>query len=256
MPPKKPARRPKKKPSHRPAKPDSKSLSGEVTPELKEALKEFENRAKSSRAFAQEEELRLLSRQECRDIVAEWSLKNSKASDRDLLQNAAILFAEAFLSTGTTDDCCKLQSEYGKGRRISKTAASKILLHLHRYAGLRIAGWNPTCIDEQAPVPFNLPKCHSKGSPEIIAENTKAQDAAASILLLAGQNAFLDLLNKFATRWSDPQERNLFILAGVINRRPLDEPLATIDRIVQPATRQTSGTIKKARLRMQSRHRK
>lgn len=190
---------------------------------MKKAVKEFNARAESARAGAQEEEMRARYRFSCRDITEKWS-GQFKSSDRQWMHDRATRLAEAFISAGCVVDLCRRSRARTNGETYLSSAWFELFVaHLSKYAARRLWGWKPDCVEDRAPIPFNLPyaKRGVRSSPEVVSEIALSQDAAAQLLLFAGQKALGKLLVLFAARWKSPKERARAIRAKALNSQPL-----------------------------------
>jgi hypothetical protein len=167
----------------------------------------------------------------CRDIIGEFVLRQHSQEHRDILRQAAQQVAEAFLDTGTTEDLSEQSDRHPNSRPfLYDRYRDALFAFLRTHAALRLAG-----TDSQrfaSPVPFNLANLSvdEADAPEVISEVSKWKDAAAIVLLLAGEKELEILLARFGLRWKDKDHLTDYVQAAVLARAKVGTPLTNTDQ--------------------------
>jgi len=194
---------------------------------------------KAERHFTQRNECRDIIADFCADMVRKASarltrgffspsiIEQSKRHATTILQPTIEAAAEnlacAYLDTGTTADLAANMREYGDGHfYIAEPYRKSLTDYLRAYAARRKSGWKPTQIDTAAPVPFSLPHASEAvhRSRRTIKENMIQLDAAAHLLLFAGNADFTALIRRMGERWRNPKEAEGRAVAVAVDLLP------------------------------------
>lgn len=186
-------------------------------------------------------------RNECRDIIADFCAEViRKASVRltrgffspniieqaerhattilqPTIEAAAENLARAYLDTGTAADLAANMRDYGDGHfYVAERYRKPLTDYLRAYAARRKTGWEPKQIDTAAPAPFSLPHASEavRRSRRTIKENMTSLDAAAQLLLFAGNADFTALIRRMGERWRNPKENEARAVAVAVDLLP------------------------------------
>jgi len=234
-------------------------------------------------------------RNECRDIIAEFCAEViRKASARltrgffspsiieqselhattilqPTIEAAAENLARAYLDTGTAADLAANMRDYGDGHfYVAEQYRKSLTGYLRAYATRRKSGWKPTQIDTAAPAPFSLPHASEavRRCRRTIKETTIRLDAAAQLLLFAGDADFTALIRRMGERWRNPkenearavavavdllpsntsrEEKNRLALVAIESLRPIDTPSTGTNLAARAKNARIRGERKKLR---------
>lgn len=139
----------------------------------------------------------------CEDLIEGLVARHPRPDQRKEIGADARLLVEAFATTGTRQMIANELHTTKMARDFFKGFDD----YLRQYAANRIrprfSVWRPSAIDSAAPLPFNLPKApaDSRKSKSLVAETTRALDAAARLYLRLGTGPLHRLLDTAANRW-------------------------------------------------------
>lgn len=171
----------------------------------------------------------------CRDIIEEFALKHSQ-EHRDIIRSAAQVVAEAYIDSGTTKDLSEQSHRHSNSRPfLSDRYRDELFAGLRTHAGLRLAGKDSPRFPN--PFPFSLPHlpAHDADAPEVISEVSKWKDAAAIVLMLAGDKDFEILLARFGLRWKDKDHLTRYAQSSILARAEVGAKRASLDSLTAEA---------------------
>jgi hypothetical protein len=171
----------------------------------------------------------------CRDIIEEFARKHSQEY-RNIIRSAAQVVAEAYIDSGTTEDLSKQSDRHPNSRPfLNDRYRAELFAVLRTHAGLRLAGRDSQ--RDSAPVPFDLANISAEeaSAPEVISEVQKWKDAAAIVLLLAGDKDFEILLARFGLRWKEKGHLTRYAQSSILARAEVGAKRASLDSLTAEA---------------------